>query len=65
MLGIFPGNRRLEDPSDRLLRLLNEHGDRVIIDKDGIVSTNFDNPEIKAELARQFEALSKVEVCKS
>lgn len=54
--------RKLEDPSERLLKMLNEHGDRVIIDKDGLVSTNYENPEIRAEITRQLDALATIKV---
>ncbi|HEY4437082.1 MAG TPA: hypothetical protein VGN40_13070 [Lelliottia sp.] len=64
MLGVGFGQRKLEDPSERLLRMLNEHSDRIIIDKDGLVSTNYDNPEIRAEMTRQLEALATIKVCK-
>ncbi|MEG1690367.1 MAG: hypothetical protein RR308_11425 [Hafnia sp.] len=56
--------KTLEDPSKRLLRLLNTHGDRVHIDKDGLVSTDFNNPEVKAEMKRQIDLLSTIKVTK-
>ncbi|MHA1063866.1 hypothetical protein ACR9GP_08160 [Enterobacter ludwigii] len=64
MLGAVFGQRKLEDPSERLLRMLNEHSDRVLIDKDGLVSTNYENAEIREEMNRQLEALAKIKVCK-
>ncbi|MGC4125088.1 hypothetical protein [Enterobacter sp.] len=64
MRGAVFGQRKLEDPSERLLRMLNEHGDRVLIDKDGLVSTNYENAEIREEMNRQLEALATIKVCK-
>ncbi|AYN30179.1 hypothetical protein D8682_26275 [Buttiauxella sp. 3AFRM03] len=51
---------KLEDPDKRMLRLLTENTGRYSIDKDGVVSTNWNHPAVQAEMRRQIEAIEKL-----
>lgn len=53
---------RIENPEQRLKRVLTENAGKFTIDEDGGIHTNWQHPEVQATMHRHFEALRKIKV---
>lgn len=52
----------IENPGQRLRRVLKENAGKFTIDEDGGIYTNWQHPEVQETMRRHFEALSKIKV---
>ncbi|MGG8026279.1 hypothetical protein PGO13_19915 [Klebsiella aerogenes] len=52
----------IENPEQRLKRVLTENVGKFTIDEDGGIHTNWQHPEVQATMCKHFEALSKIKV---
>ncbi|EIW8608085.1 hypothetical protein [Klebsiella aerogenes] len=54
----------IENPEQRLKRVLTENVGKFTIDKDGGIHTNWQHPEVQATMRKHVEALSKIKVAR-
>lgn len=52
----------IENPEQRLKRVLTENVGKFTIDEDGGIHTNWQHPEVQATMRNHFEAMSKIKV---
>ncbi|EIW8605139.1 hypothetical protein CF311_001744 [Klebsiella aerogenes] len=50
----------IENPEQRLKRVLTENVGKFTIDEDGGIHTNWQHPEVQAAMRKHFESLSKI-----
>ncbi|MBV2177368.1 hypothetical protein KUF61_13315 [Klebsiella aerogenes] len=50
----------IENPEQRLKRVLTENVGKFTIDEDGGIHTNWQHPEVQATMRKHFESLSKI-----
>lgn len=50
---------------DRLTNILVDNRDRLSIDRDGVISLNLDNEQVRSEMRRQLRHLARVEPVKA
>lgn len=53
---------RIENPEQRLTRVLKENAGKFTIDEDGGIHTNWQHPEVQATMRKHFVELSKIKV---
>ena len=53
-----------EPQGDRLFRILKENETNIVVNKDGVVSTDFSNASVRSELERQLKLLADIKVTK-
>lgn len=56
------GFGRRDSSSNRLIKILDENKDKITVNKDGVVSTNFQNEKVQEEMIRQLRLLAKIKV---
>ncbi len=54
----------IENPEQRLKRVLTENVGKFTIDEYGGIHTNWQHPEVQATMRKHFEALSKIKVAR-
>lgn len=58
------GQGKPEQQGDRLFRILKENETNIVVNKDGVVSTDFSNASVRSELERQLRLLADIKVAK-
>ncbi|HDG9161006.1 hypothetical protein ABN150_21835 [Klebsiella oxytoca] len=53
---------RIENPEQRLKRVLTENAGKFTIDEDGGIHTNWQHPEVQETMRKHFAELSKIKV---
>lgn len=53
---------KIESSEKRLTRVLKENAGKFTIDEDGVIHTNWQNPEVQETMRKHFESLSKIKV---
>lgn len=53
---------RKDSSSKRLIKILDENKDKITVNDDGIVSTDFQSKEVKKEINRQLKLLEKIKM---
>lgn len=53
---------RIENPEQRLKRVLKENAGKYFIDEDGGIHTNWRHPEVQETMRKHFAELSKIKV---
>lgn len=54
----------IENPEQRLKRVLTENAGKFTIDEDGGIHTNWQHPEVQATMRKHFESLGKIKVAR-
>ncbi|HCM5967270.1 TPA: hypothetical protein N3Y92_001970 [Klebsiella pneumoniae] len=52
----------IENPEQRLKRVLTENAGKFTIDEDGGIHTNWEHPEVQATMRKNLAELSKIKV---
>lgn len=52
----------IENPEQRLARVLKENAGKFTIDEDGRIQTNWEHPEVQETMRKHFSELSKIKV---
>ncbi|HHU4726446.1 TPA: hypothetical protein ACUE4H_003448 [Klebsiella quasipneumoniae] len=52
----------IENPEQRLRRVLKENAGKYFIDEDGRIHTNWQHPEVQETMRKHFAELSKIKV---
>ncbi|HHT1145865.1 TPA: hypothetical protein ACTY0Q_001944 [Klebsiella pneumoniae] len=53
---------RIENPEQRLTRVLKENAGKFTIDEDGRIQTNWGHPEVQETMRKHFESFGKIKV---
>ncbi|HHT2832770.1 TPA: hypothetical protein ACTYSZ_003826 [Klebsiella aerogenes] len=53
---------RIENPEQRLKRVLTENAGKFTIDEDGGIHTNWQHPEVQETMRKHLAELSKIKV---
>lgn len=58
ILSVFKINLTIQNPAERLARVLKENKGRYNISKDGFISINKDNADVQAAIEKQISKLT-------